>query len=284
MLVENRQITNALTVDLEDWYQGLTRTMYTPELWKVLPARIEDSTTLLLGLLEETGTKATFFVLGYLAQQYPKLIKKIADAGHELGSHGFSHQPIHRLTPRQLEDELIKTKEVIQQNASIPVDGFRAPQFSINTRTLWALPIIANVGYIYDSSVFPARSLLYGYPQAKRIPFKPLPNHDLVEYPAATIVLGGVSVPVAGGVYNRFWPYPFIRWAIAKLNRQGIPAIIYIHPWELDLEQPRISVNLRERVTHYGMRKTIARKLHQLLSSFRFAPLREVHKEWLSKN
>lgn len=284
MLAESSRVINAITVDLEDWYQGLTRTMYTPERWRSLPARVEETTVFLLNLFSETGVHATFFVLGFLAQQHPHLIKQIANAGHELASHGFSHQPIYRLTPQQFKQELLRTKDVIEQNTSTSVIGFRAPQFSINGNSLWAFSILTETGHEYDSSVFPARSLFYGYPQANRLPYRPIPNSNLVEYPIATIPIGHINIPIAGGVYNRFLPYPFINWALSKLNQQGVPAVIYVHPWEFDLEQPRISVKLRERITHYGMRKTLENKMRKLLKTFPFAPLCKVHKEWLSKN
>ncbi len=284
MLVEKKAITNAITVDLEDWYQGLTRTMYTPDRWVNLPPRVEENTIHLLALFEEMGVHATFFVLGYLAQQHPHLVKRIAEAGHELASHGFSHQPLSRLTPKQFKEELVLTKNIVEQITSVSVIGFRAPQFSINGNSLWAFSILQETGHKYDSSVFPARSLFYGYPQADRLPHRPLPDCSLVEYPVATVAWGKVNIPIAGGVYNRFLPYRFIQWGLEKVNKMGVPAVIYLHPWEIDLNQPRITVNLRERISHYGMRKTLEEKLRKLLKTFNFAPLREVHQEWISRN
>ena len=275
---------NALTIDLEDWYHGLTRTMHTPERWPSLTPRAEESTAHLLDLLAEEGVHATFFVLGDLARQSPALVRRIAEAGHELGSHGYSHRPIRGLTPAEFREELDRTGDLIAQASGAAVLGFRAPQFSIDQRCPWAFQVLVEAGYHYDSSVFPVKTLLYGYPGANRQPYRPLPDADLVEYPLATVRLAGVTLPVAGGVYNRWLPAHFTRWAVRRLNCQGVAAVLYLHPWELDRQQPRIPVSPRERLTHYGRRASLEGKLRHLFHDFEFAPLGEVHQQWLSRN
>ncbi|MBN1667395.1 MAG: DUF3473 domain-containing protein [Anaerolineales bacterium] len=271
---------NALTVDLEDWFHGLTRTMFTPEHWSDLPARAELATAQLLQLFDQAGVKATFFVLGDLARRSPGLVAQIAEAGHELASHGFLHRLVHQLSPQEFRDDLELARQAIQQATGVTVKGFRAPQFSINQDSTWAFRVLAQAGYQYDSSVFPARSWLYGYAGAPRRPYAPLANSDLMEYPLATLRLGSIILPAAGGVYTRLLPYPILRGNIRRLNEQGWPAVLYLHPWELDLDQPRIPVNPRERLTHYGMRATLARKLCRLCQDFDWIPLGELHCSW----
>jgi len=278
------RIPNAMTIDFEEWYHGLTRTNIHPESWPAMTSRAEAAVAILLGILDEAGIRATFFILGDLARQSPALIRHLAEAGHELGSHGYSHRPVHRLTPATFREDLEKTRESIQEAAGVPVRGFRAPFFSIDSRCLWAFDVLAEAGYEYDSSVFPLRTILYGYAGASRLPYRPVAGKNLVEYPVATIRLGGVTIPVAGGFYWRMLPYPIIRWALRRLNHQGVPAVLYMHPWELDILQPRIPVSPRERLTHYGGRKTLAGKLRHLCHDFKLAPLGEIHRIWLSTN
>lgn len=284
MSPEVARVTNALTVDLEDWYHGLTRTMRSPGLWSSLTQRSEISTALLLDLLAEASVKATFFVLGDLAEKSPVLIRRIADAGHELGSHGYTHRLIHTLTPDQFREELDMSRDIIQETAGRSVIGFRAPQFSINQSNLWAFRVLSDAGFEYDSSIFPAKSLFYGDPTAKPIPHKPLSTSSLIEYPVATIPIAGITIPVGGGVYNRWLPGFFSRWAYRQLNQQGRPVILYLHPWELDLEQPRIKVSIRELITHYGNRASLADKLRHICRTFNFVTLETLHHEIIQQN
>lgn len=268
-------IINAFTVDLEDWFQGLTSTNVRPELWDSLDARVEHNTHRLLALLDEHDVRATFFVLGHVAERYPDLILQIDAAGHEIGVHGYWHRMVSRLTPALFADELDRALEVLQPLASRPILGHRAPYFSIDGRSLWALEILRAKGFRYDSSVFPTRNMLYGYPGAPRFPYRP-PGLDLLEVPAATARWFGLTWPIAGGFYGRALPYAIIRRGIRQINQQGQPAVMYVHPWELDTEQQYNSVTLRERVTHYHGRETVARKLRHLFSDFTFTSLRDL--------
>ena len=281
---ETKKFSNAFTVDLEDWYHGLTRTLATPERWSSLPKRAENTVPHLFDLLSNSGVRTTFFVLGDLAEKHPKLIKRISDQGHELGSHGYSHRPVGQFSRKEFKKELEKSIAIIEQLTGISPIGFRAPQFSINQKCTWAFEVLAETGFEYDSSVFPTRSLFYGYPGASRKPYKPLKNSDIVEYPVATTRIGKLTVPVAGGVYNRMLPYSIIKWLMKRINQEEYPAVLYVHPWELDRKQPRIPVSFRERITHYGRRNTLDQKLKSLFLDFKFLPLGEVHRQWLSAN
>jgi polysaccharide deacetylase family protein (PEP-CTERM system associated) len=272
---DEETMINALSIDLEDWFQGLTSTNRAPETWPRLESRVAANTGRLLALLEEYGVRATFFVLGYVADAYPDLVVQAAAAGHEIGVHGYWHRPIHRLTPEEFAAELERSLAILRPLANRPVIGHRASYFSINKESLWALDVLCEKGFRYDSSFFPTRNMLYGYPEAPRFPHRPGEN-DLVEFPISTTRWCGVNWPIGGGFYVRAWPYAVIRSGIRQLNRQGQPAIMYMHPWELDLHQPQPRVTPRERITHYHGRGSLESKLRRLLQDFRFAPLCEL--------
>jgi polysaccharide deacetylase family protein (PEP-CTERM system associated) len=281
MSPDKNGVVNALTVDFEDWYHGLTRTNPKPEQWDHLPARIEASASMLLDLLSEAGVQATFFILGDVARRQPHIIRRIAEQGHELASHGFSHRPVYKLSPEEFRRDLDETRKLIGDIAGVGVTGFRAPYFSIDQRNLWAFDVLEQAGYQYDSSIFPLKTILYGYAGASRIPYRPLSGGGLVEYPLSTLRILGRNIPISGGFYNRMLPY----WIIKRsLNRQGMAVILYLHPWELDVHQPRIPVSPRERLTHYGGRASLAGKLRGLSRDFHLAPLGEVHQLWTTSH
>jgi polysaccharide deacetylase family protein (PEP-CTERM system associated) len=281
---------NAFTVDLEDWYQGLTSTNPYPEQWASYEARLEGNTDRLLDLLDEHGVEATFFVLGHVAGQYPDLIRRIDAAGHEIGVHGYWHDKVHRLTPDQFAAELERSIQVLEPLVSRPIVGHRAPYFSINKHSLWALDVLLDMGFDYDSSFFPTRNMLYGYPEAPRFPCRPAASgaddarrggrgdlgSSLVEFPVSTARWLGANWPIGGGFYVRASPYAIIRAGIRQLHRQGQPAIMYVHPWELDTEQRYSKVTLRERVTHYHGRRGLVAKLSSLFQDFTFVSLRRL--------
>lgn len=263
---------NAFTVDLEDWYQGLTSTNPRVDLWPFLESRVVATTTRLLGLLRTYEVRATFFVLGYVADQWPLLIERIRSEGHEIGIHGYYHRFVRELKPDEFAIELERSVRAIERITGEMPSGHRAPYFSIDGASTWAFRVIEAQGLRYDSSVFPTRSTLYGYPTAPRFPYRP-DGLSLIEFPVSTVRFGRVNVPMAGGFYLRLFPYAFVRWAISKLNEQGRPAILYLHPWELDLGQNYRQVTLRERITHYHGRSRLEDKLHHLFADFRFGPL-----------
>lgn len=264
---------NAFTVDLEDWFQGLTSTNPQVTRWPAFESRVVPATLRLLELLRSYGIQATFFVLGYVADNHPGLIDAIQADGHEIAVHGYWHSYISRLTPLEFSRELERSlKAIMPVTGQRPV-GHRAPYFSIDQRTPWVFDVLEEHGFLYDSSIFPIRNGYYGYPGAPRFPYA-ASDSGLVEFPLSTIRLGGFNWPVAGGFYLRILPNAFVRWAIRQLNRQGQPAILYLHPWELDLDQPAHPVTPRERITHYAGRSRLASKLHRLFSEFCFVPLR----------
>jgi polysaccharide deacetylase family protein (PEP-CTERM system associated) len=263
---------NAFSVDLEDWYQGVTSTSARREQWSVFEKRVLKNTQRLLGLFNEYQIKATFFVLGIVAKEYPDLVRQIDAAGHEVAIHGFWHRMINRLTPDQFAQELDLAMDAISPLVSKPVQGHRAPYFSINKRSLWALNILEKKGFGYDSSFFPTRNVLYGYPDC--IPYPHRPNQgQLVEFPISVIRLGGISIPFSGGLYVRVLPYSIIRRFIQRTNQQGLPVIMYMHPWELDSEHRYNQVTMREWIVQYTGRGYLERKLRHLFTEFQFCPL-----------
>jgi polysaccharide deacetylase family protein (PEP-CTERM system associated) len=267
------KITNAFTVDLEDWFQGLTSTSQLVERWPLFESRVIPATNALLEILGAYQVQATFFVLGYIADQYPALVERIAAAGHEIGIHGYHHRFVSRLTPDEFARDLERSISAVERiTGGMPL-GHRAPYFSINANTPWVFGLLQGQGLRYDSSFFPTRNMLYGYPGAPRFPHR-LDGHDLIEFPLSTVRLAGVNWPIAGGFYLRTWPYAVTRWGISHLNRQGQPGIMYVHPWELDVEQRYNRVTLRERITHYYGRQRLEEKLHRLFRDFEFSSLR----------
>ena len=274
-MLENKRQLNAFTVDLEDWYQGLTSTNPLVERWPSFESRVEKSTRDLLAILSEQDVRATFFVLGYVADSYPDLIAEIAAAGHEIGVHGYYHRFVSRLTAAEFAEELDRTVAAIDRITGIRPIGHRAPYFSLNGDTPWAFEVLESHGFLYDSSVFPTKNMLYGFPDAPRFPYK-VPGHEVIEFPATTISMAGKKWPIAGGFYNRALPYAAIRHGIRQVNEQGEPAIIYIHPWELDTGQTYDRVTFRERITHYHGRRGLEKKLIQLLTDFQFGTLQDL--------
>lgn len=266
-------VTNAFSVDLEDWFHGLTSTNVRPQEWDRHEERVEANTRRLLRLLNEYDVTATFFVLGYVANRYPGLIVEIEAAGHEIGVHGYWHRKVDQLAPDQFAVELDQALEAIAPLVNQPILGHRAPYFSINRHSLWALEVLQEKGFCYDSSFFPTRNMLYGYPEAPRFPHSPK-GSKLVEFPISTAQWGNRNWPIGGGFYVRFLPYKIVQAGIRQLNRQGVPAIMYIHPWELDTAQEYGKVTPRERITHYHGRAGLEEKLRRLFTEFQFAPLR----------
>lgn len=269
-------MVNAFTIDLEDWYQGLTSTSRRVDQWRDFEDRVVGNTERILEILESVSVKATFFVLGYVADEFPNLVRKVADAGHEIALHGYHHQMVHRLTPEEFRRDVVRGMEAIQKACGKKVIGFRAPMFSINGSTGWALQELCAMGFQYDSSAFPIRNMYYGNPNAPRHPYRPKEAPDLIEFPVATVRLAGINWPVGGGFYVRTLPYRLIHAAILRINQQGQPAVIYMHPWELDQEQRYDKVTFRERITHYHGRASLPDKVHHLLHDFEFAPLQEL--------
>jgi len=266
---------NILTFDLEDWYQG----MELPQAgWATLEKRLAIGLAVILDLLAESQTRATFFVLGATAREHPGWVRRLAQAGHEIGTHGWSHTPLYHQTPAQFRAELRRSINLLQDLTALPVHGHRAAFFSLTPQTAWMIDELAAVQVQYDSSLFPVVNYRYGWPAAPRWPHR-WPTHDVWEFPLSTVAVGGFNVPFSGGFYARFWPYPLLRAAVGRLNRAGHPAVVYFHPWEFDTDQPRLGapVPWLARATHYHRLGRTASVLAGLLADFEWTPMGDCH-------
>jgi polysaccharide deacetylase family protein (PEP-CTERM system associated) len=227
--------------------------------------------------LDDCHAKGTFFILGWVAERYPMLVRKIAQRGHEPACHSYWHRLIYKLTPEQFHDDTLQAKNSMEQAAGVRIYGYRAPSFSITARSAWAFDILAQLGFQYDSSVFPVRHDVYGAPQAPRWPFRVETRFGpIVEFPPATFRLPlGPNLPVAGGGYLRMLPYWYTEAGLARAWREGLPVVCYVHPWELDPEQPRLSGPLKSRLRHYTNLKGAETRLRRLLAFDRFSSFRD---------
>jgi polysaccharide deacetylase family protein (PEP-CTERM system associated) len=270
-----RSFQNALSIDVEDWFCANNITSVIPrERWGECASRVVDSTRLVLEIMKEAKTQATFFVLGWVAERYPHLVREIAAAGHEVASHGYFHQLLYRMTPQEFDDDLGRSLEILRNLAPEPVIGYRAPSFSIVERTLWALPILEKHGILYDSSIFPvAHHPDYGIAGAQRTPHRISSN--LWEFPPAVWPVMGMNLPVAGGGYFRLLPYKVTEFALRRLSAARTSFMFYLHPWEFDPGQPRVALAWSKRLRHYSNLAKTERKFRRLLSSFRFTTVKE---------
>jgi polysaccharide deacetylase family protein (PEP-CTERM system associated) len=266
------KITNALTIDFEDWYQGLEIPC---TQWAGYEERIVWAGRRLLELFAEADVRATFFVLGYVAERHPHLIRAIAAAGHEIGTHGYSHSFIYQQTPELFRAELGRSIKLLEDITGKPVEGHRAPFFSITRDSLWALDVMGELGIKYDSSIFPVLNYRYGIADAPRWPYQ-ISTTNLMEFPISTLRLFGRNLPIAGGAYFRIYPYTFTRHALQTINVQKKPFVFYLHPWEIDPDHPRIPLPKRVALTHYFNLSATERRLKRLLNDFTFAPMKEV--------
>lgn len=269
-----KPITNALTIDFEDWYQGLE---IPHSEWAGYEDRVVRAGQRVLEVLAEAKARATFFILGYVAERHPEIVREIAAAGHEVGTHGYSHSFIYRQTPEVFRTEMTRAIRQLEDLTGQRVLGHRAPFFSITRDSLWALDVLGELGIRYDSSIFPVLNYRYGIEGAPRWPHQvEAGKNTLIEFPISTWKVLGRNLPIAGGAYFRIYPYSFTRRAFKSLNRNGNAAVFYLHPWELDPDQPRIPLPRRISLTHYfNLHKTEGR-LRRLLGDFNFAPMREV--------
>lgn len=266
-------IINALSVDVEDWFQvGAFEATISRDDWPSLAPRVERNTGAVLDLLARAGVTATFFALGWVAERHAGAIRRIVEAGHELASHGYDHRRVFTMTPEAFRADLVKSRDLLEQAGGVAVTGYRAPSFSLDARTPWAHAILAEEGYAYSSSVAPVRHDHYGWPQAPRFAFRPLAESPLVELPVTTARAFGWTVPAGGGGFFRLFPYAFSRWAVRQVNAHGRPAVVYFHPWEIDPDQPRVSgAPLRSRLRHYTNLSVMGGKLERLIGDFRWS-------------
>jgi polysaccharide deacetylase family protein (PEP-CTERM system associated) len=264
-------IANAMTVDVEDYFQvQALATAVDRSAWDSLPCRVESNTGRVLDLFAEHGVTATFFTLGWVAERYPSLIRRIVAEGHELASHGWAHHRADSQTREAFAEDVRRTKGVLEDLGGTAVNGYRAASFSIGKSNLWAFDILAAAGYTYSSSVYPVRHDIYGLPEAPRFPFTPKIGDKFREFPISTLRLLGRNWPVGGGGYFRLLPLALSTSAIRRVNRtEQRPCIFYFHPWEIDPGQPRIAgLPLKSRVRHYTNLGRMEGKLRQLVARF----------------
>ena len=270
-------ITNAMTVDVEDYFHVAALEPHIPRTeWTRWPARVEANTDRILERFAAHGVRATFFVLGWVAERFPRLVQRIAEAGHEVASHGYAHVHITTQDPDAFRHDVKRTRRLLEDLTGEAVVGYRAPSYSIVESTRWAHEVLAEAGYRYSSSVYPVRHDLYGMPDAPRGPYEPVPG--LLEVPITTVRLAGCTLPCGGGGFFRLYPYRFSRWALRRVNAaEGRPAVFYFHPWELDPQQPRPDgVGLRSRFRHYLNLSRMAHRLERLLGDFRWGRMDEI--------
>ena len=270
---------NAISVDVEDWFQvGAFERVIAREDWNGLAHRVERNTDAVLALFAESGVKATFFTLGWVAERHPALMRRIVNGGHEIASHGWDHLRVFTLTPDQFRDDIGRARKTIEDASGHKVTGYRAPSFSIDQRTPWAHEILAEQGYAYSSSVAPVVHDHYGWPEAPRFAFRPVAGSALIELPVTTAKLGKRTVAAGGGGFFRLLPYRFSSWAVRQVNRdEARPAIIYFHPWEIDPDQPRVAnAPLKSKLRHYSRLSAMAGKLKRLMGDFEWGRVDEV--------
>jgi polysaccharide deacetylase family protein (PEP-CTERM system associated) len=261
-----------LTVDVEDYFHvEAFADVVSRASWGQYTPRVEANTTRLLDLFDEFHAKATFFILGWVAERFPGLVREIVKRGHEPACHSYWHRLIYCITPQEFRDDTRRAKAAIEDAAGVGVRGYRAPSYSVTSKSLWALDALAEAGFAYDSSIFPIRHDIYGMPDAPRFPFRiQTSSGEIVEYPITTFRVLSNNLPVGGGGYFRMLPFWYTQWGLGRAAKEGVPRIIYIHPWEIDPEQPRLGGRARSRLRHYtNLDKTYAR-LRRLLSQGRF--------------
>jgi polysaccharide deacetylase family protein (PEP-CTERM system associated) len=269
-------VRHFFTVDVEEHFQvsafeGVVRR----EDWPHLESRVGRNVDVLLEILARHGAKGTFFTLGWVAEHRPEVVRAIVGAGHEIASHGYGHRRLTRITPAEFRDDVRRAKRVLEDLTGSEVIGYRAPSFSIVPGAEWTFDVLLEEGYRYDSSLFPVRrSRDYGYPKAPLVPhWIDRPSGRLLELPMAVLRRLGQNIPAAGGGYFRFLPYWLTRRAFLELEQLGTAGVFYVHPWEVDPEQPRVSAPLGARLRHYGgLRRTVPR-LQRLLADFRFTSI-----------
>ena len=266
-------IQNALTVDVEDYFHvsAFAKSINHKD-WDNHPLRVEKNTRRLLDLFDEVQVKATFFVLGWVADRNRSLIKEIATRGHEVACHGYSHQLVYNQTHEIFREETVRSKKLLEDIIQAPVKGYRAASYSITKDSLWALDILAEAGFEYDSSIFPVRHDRYGIPDAEDAPhiLRTPGGHSLIEFPLSTAKIFNHKFPVAGGGYFRLYPYALTKAGLRQINHRKQPFIFYLHPWEIDPDQPRIKASWFSRFRHYNNLDKCESRLRNLLLDFEF--------------
>jgi polysaccharide deacetylase family protein (PEP-CTERM system associated) len=269
--------TCIISVDVEDYFQveAFARVIHR-DAWGAYPSRVEQNTSRLLDLFDQLHVKATFFILGWTADRFPRLVRQIVERGHEPACHSYWHRLVYRLTPDQFRRDAERAKDAIEQVAGVQIYGYRAPSFSITPSSTWALDTLREIGFLYDSSIFPVRHDVYGFRDAPRCPFRLETDcGELLEFPLATFRLpGGAVLPVAGGGYLRMLPGWYTKAGVHQAWRDGLTVVSYVHPWELDPDQPRLNGPIRSRLRHYTNLGRTESRLRELLSLGSFTSFR----------
>ncbi len=272
-------ITNALTVDVEDYFHvaALGPNIHR-DSWTSRESRVVGNTHKLLAIFEQFDVRGTFFVLGWVAEQYPQLVRDIAARGHEIACHGYSHRLVYEQSPQEFYEETLRAKSLLEDITGSAVLGYRAASYSIVRESLWALNTLVELGFVYDSSIFPVHHDRYGIPNAERAPHRmSIPNgKSIVEWPLATAKILGFRLPVAGGGYFRLLPYWLSRWGLASINRRELrPFVFYLHPWEIDPAQPRVHASWLSQFRHYTNLGKCEERLRRLLGEFQFGTAKD---------
>lgn len=271
-------LRNAFTVDVEDYFQVFAfEGVVARSDWERMECRVERNVRLILDLLAEHDVRGTFFVLGWIAERYPELVRAIARQGHEIGSHGCLHERITEMSEGAFRADVVKSKAMLEDLSGKPVEGYRAPSFSLSSNNLWAWDVLAEAGYRYSSSLFPGKHDIYGVPCAPRFPFIDRAS-KLTEIPITTVELGGMRLSCGGGGFFRFWPYALFKQAVQRVNdHDGWPTVFYLHPWEVDPAQPRLrNAPVRSKFRHYLNLDAVVPRLRRLLTDFNWGPMQEV--------
>jgi len=272
-------IVNAMSIDVEDYFQVSAFDRVVPRsAWDAMESRVTGNTMRLLDLFDEYQVRATFFVLAWVAERHPAIVAEIVRRGHEVASHGYGHELVYNLTPDAFRADIRRARQVLEDIGGQPVAGYRAPSYSITAQSMWALDVLIEEGYRYDSSIFPIRHDRYGVPGSPRHAYTiDRPAGRIVEAPPSTVAIGPLTLPVAGGGYFRLLPYLWTERGLARLNRrEGKPAVFYLHPWEIDPSQPRLAADWLGRFRHYRNLHATEGRLRRLLGAFRFGPMRDV--------
>jgi polysaccharide deacetylase family protein (PEP-CTERM system associated) len=274
-VLAGQSVLNALTIDVEDYFHvsGFADTVR-PEQWTGMASRIEANTHRVLDILADADVRATFFVLGWVAEHFPRLVQAIQEAGHEIGCHSYAHRLIYNQTPDEFRADLRRARVVIEDATGQPVAAYRAPSFSLTLQSLWALEILVEEGFRYDSSIYPTHHDRYGLTESPLEPYRlGLAAGELWEYPMPVWRCFGYPLPVGGGGYFRLYPYALTRFCLNAINRDGRPFAAYVHPWEVDPDQPRVQASRLAGFRHYVNLRRTETRLARLLRDFAFGPL-----------
>jgi len=277
-------VINALTIDVEDYFNvsGFESSIKFED-WGNYQSRVEANTDKILEILQQANVKATFFVLGWISEKYPDIVRCIYREGHEVASHSYAHRLVYRQTPEEFREDLKRSKSMLEELIGDRVIGYRAPSYSITKKSLWAMDILMEEGILYDSSIFPIRRDRYGIPNGNRFPYTIIGKNgtSIVEIPLSTVTVFNQNIPIAGGGYLRLFPYRFIRWGLRKIiERENQSIIIYLHPWEMDKDQPRMEGSMMSRFRHYVGLEKMEPRLRELLRDFKFSTTKNLFLEY----